>query len=315
MEQYKDKIIILNQENKGVTAARNLGLERATGDYILFVDADDYIDAEMLYKVLLEANDFDIISFSYSIDFLDDKGELRNYQICNSPFYSYRETSDIYNTLFASQIGIGEKDLVRWARGGRLKENKLKGFTWCYLIKRSIVEKNSIRFRTNIIYNEDAIFNIEVFEYAKTAAFTNYVVYHYEKREGVGASYLIARNPKEMAYNKLALLHAKEEIYFKELKKEKDIISLFCASNIFSLVEMSDLCSQFSGGYNVLKEYIDSESVKRSIREIKLSHQRVIFKIMLFIYKIHAEWLLYLIMKLLNKFNINFREISLKRIK
>ena len=152
-----------------MSAARNLGLERATGDYILFVYADDYIDAEMLYKVLLEANDFDIISFSYSIDFLDDKGELRNYQICNLPFYSYRETSDIYNTLFASQIGIGEKDLVRWARGGRLKENKLKGFTWCYLINRSIVEKNSIRFRTNIIYNEDAIFNIEVFEYAKTA--------------------------------------------------------------------------------------------------------------------------------------------------
>lgn len=78
---------------------------------------------------------------------------------------------------------------------------------------------------------------------------------------------------------------------------------------------MSDLCSQFSGGYNVLKEYIDSESVKRSIREIKSSHQRVIFKIMLFIYKIHAEWLLYIIMKLLNKFNINFREIGLKRIK
>lgn len=44
-------------------------------------------------------------------------------------------------------------------------------------------------------------------------------------------------------------------------------MSLFCASNIFSLVEMSDLCSQFSGGYNVLKEYIDSESVKRALEK------------------------------------------------
>jgi len=64
-EQFaaKDKrIIFLNQENQGVSAARNAGLDICTGDYISFVDSDDYISSDMIEFLVnnLEKNDFDI---------------------------------------------------------------------------------------------------------------------------------------------------------------------------------------------------------------------------------------------------------------
>ena len=51
LEEYGDKIKIINQENKGAAAARNAGIKIASKDYITFIDADDYIDKDLLDKL------------------------------------------------------------------------------------------------------------------------------------------------------------------------------------------------------------------------------------------------------------------------
>ncbi len=68
--EYSEKdsrIIFVHQDNKGVSAARNKGLELATGEYIGFVDSDDYIDREMYSTLveLLEQNGADIAACGY----------------------------------------------------------------------------------------------------------------------------------------------------------------------------------------------------------------------------------------------------------
>lgn len=65
LDEYREKdirLIAIHQENQGVSAARNKGLDVATGDYIAFVDADDYIHPEMYEKLVkaLEDNQADI---------------------------------------------------------------------------------------------------------------------------------------------------------------------------------------------------------------------------------------------------------------
>ena len=63
-KNFPDKIIVIHQENKGVSEARNAGLNIAKGDYITFLDIDDYIKNEMYFKLMSKAIDeeFDIVA-------------------------------------------------------------------------------------------------------------------------------------------------------------------------------------------------------------------------------------------------------------
>ena len=57
--EYDKRIILINQENKGVSSARNAGIEKASGEYLGFVDSDDYIEAEMYSKLYNSAKRYD----------------------------------------------------------------------------------------------------------------------------------------------------------------------------------------------------------------------------------------------------------------
>ena len=72
LEEYAQKderIKIINQENQGVSVARNVGIDNATGDYILFVDSDDWIDRDTckILKIELENEYYDLIIFNHSV--------------------------------------------------------------------------------------------------------------------------------------------------------------------------------------------------------------------------------------------------------
>lgn len=69
IESYKT-VKLINVPNGGQGKARNFGMKNATGKYILFVDADDYIDNNLLFNIdnIVDKNDYDIIKFKYKIE-------------------------------------------------------------------------------------------------------------------------------------------------------------------------------------------------------------------------------------------------------
>ena len=76
-KQYNDKILLLSQPNNGESFARNKGLELATGDYILFLDSDDWIEKDYIYTLLNNIKDNDIVisgfkryNFNYEYQYL-----------------------------------------------------------------------------------------------------------------------------------------------------------------------------------------------------------------------------------------------------
>jgi len=76
-KKYPDKIVGLKKENGGQASARNLGLSKAKGDYILFVDSDDYISVDTCKDIYESAvsNNYDIVLFDYYIE----KGKEQKY--------------------------------------------------------------------------------------------------------------------------------------------------------------------------------------------------------------------------------------------
>lgn len=160
--QYEKKIvdnskglvikIISHEENKGVAAARNTGLQNATGELIYYVDADDFIDEgaiELLVKKQQE-NDADIVGCSWYLSFNQNKRRM------NQPPFN--------DSLEAIQQMLNGK--MRWN-------------LWLFMVKRSLYEDYNIRFIPGMNMGEDLMVIMKLFVHANKVAFVNDALYHY----------------------------------------------------------------------------------------------------------------------------------------
>lgn len=170
-EQYASRYEnwrVIHQENSGLAAARNTGLDHAAGKYIVFLDSDDYIEKEYLMKayVVLEEDGFDVCSFS-----------------------SRRTDEDglyLYEQRFLDMVEVWEG--VQAEQERFLTEYFLQykgGWEACFhVFRREIIERNQIRFDTSLTFAEDLPFTFEYMLYVNRYAKLPDVLYNYTKRTG-----------------------------------------------------------------------------------------------------------------------------------
>jgi glycosyltransferase involved in cell wall biosynthesis len=158
------RIRVVHQENAGLSAARNAGLAEASGEYCLFVDADDWCEPEMVASMISAAriSGVDCAIVGYSIDYRDD-----GYGIVKVP------ESD---RVFRGRSGISEAIFALDSMG-------MFNVVWNKLYRRDLLEQNDILFRHDAVPGEDLIFNAEYFRCIGSCAFVASVLYHYERRE------------------------------------------------------------------------------------------------------------------------------------
>ncbi len=123
-EKYPDIIKSYTQENSGQASARNRGLEYAGGEFISFIDSDDYMELDAYERAYTKAKetDSDIVCFGF-YEIKNGKKEERNYT------FLYEDENDVRYVLNEAS-------------------------PWNKLIKRSLIEENSIRFNENRIYED-----------------------------------------------------------------------------------------------------------------------------------------------------------------
>ena len=132
-----NNISVCHQENGGISAARNKGLSVANGDYLWWVDGDDFItkDALTILNTLILKYDkkLDVLGFSFN-------------EIKKDKITSYRK-----------------KEILIPVNGETFLKYYDRLAVWSFLYKRSVIQGNSINFYDNITLFEDNFFNIEVF--------------------------------------------------------------------------------------------------------------------------------------------------------
>lgn len=160
-----DNFKLINQKNEGVASARNIGINKSSGEYIYFMDPDDEMDHVLLensIKVMSE-NSSELIIFGYQKVNCD--GEILKYRIPN----------------FSNKI-IEEDD--KYKLFNYLNSNELFNPPWNKLYKKNIIIGNKIKF-PNIKKGEDAAFNCEYFRVIKNITILDKSLYRYlVSREG-----------------------------------------------------------------------------------------------------------------------------------
>lgn len=161
LARYKD-ITVIKQTNKGSGVARNLGLQQAKGEYVLFMDSDDWLVDGALEKIIHEAKnlDLDILIFGGKIY---SKGRLR----CGR--YSVNKIPKKYrNRVFSKQEF---KDEIF----------KFPSTAWTKLYKRDFLIKNNIRFQ-EIFVGQDQLFFVDSMLKSERIAVLDEDLYCYWKR-------------------------------------------------------------------------------------------------------------------------------------
>ena len=158
LDQYskKDKRIkVFNKKNGGVSSAKNLGLEKAKGEYITFVDPDDYIEKDYLtYLIkLIEENDADIaLSLLYK-DNYDDK------QITNDTIKEYDSKTALIEILNRNiNVGVWEKMFIT-----------------------NLIDENKIKFDETMSMGEGFDFNCHAFSCANKIMAGKRKIYYYTR--------------------------------------------------------------------------------------------------------------------------------------
>lgn len=136
----KDKRIkYIATENRGVSSARNKGLELASGKNIMFVDADDFLINNILEDLLEIEDGKELISFSVRKVSCDDVLDL---------------TNSTYKCILRSSVIPTENYIENVIRNGN-------GYVWNKVFKKDVVDANNIRFDEELAISEDMVFLIE----------------------------------------------------------------------------------------------------------------------------------------------------------
>ena len=156
LKAYKEKIVLIDvKENKGVSHARNLGLEKATGDYVSFIDVDDDFELDMHGKIITKMMKEDA-----------DVG------MCN-----FDEVDFGNRNVKKSYIDLKYNDLTQIEVIKLFLRDKLIGSIWSTVYSKSLVE--NARFVEKISIGEDRLFQLSVALKAKKTVFIDEDLYHY----------------------------------------------------------------------------------------------------------------------------------------
>jgi len=150
---YPEIIKVIHQKNAGVSAARNAGLDAATGEWICFVDSDDWVEPDMIETMLAHSESADVHIY----------GHYKKY---------------LYKTITwkYSNNALSEETKKNYRHQ---KQILINSAVWGKLIRRSLIEKINLRFCIGLPRGEDQIFLLYVIHHAEKVMLHENIFYNY----------------------------------------------------------------------------------------------------------------------------------------
>ncbi len=180
LEEYRKRdarIRVINQNNKGLSEARNVGIQSASGEFIYMIDSDDYLELDALEKLycLCKTNSLDILFFDF-VSFYDETGEIPPSQLRRSACTNVYDGVSFLAVQRSKRAHITSACLI--------------------MLRRGFVEEHGFRFYPGIVH-EDELFCFQILMEAKKVTFVDWKFYHRRiRKNSIMTATKSARNVK-----------------------------------------------------------------------------------------------------------------------
>lgn len=214
------RVILITQSNQGISGARNTGLAKASGELVMFVDGDDWLDINAISMLLGGYKDEDIVVFSYTREF---------------------KSTSLRKDLYVN--GIYPAEFIQRRLLGPLNEEKARvdsldslAPVWGKMYKRSVLPQHlNFKDLREIGTWEDGFFNIEILNNCNKVLVVNKPLYHYRKSNIGSFTSIYKENLQQKWLVKFHLL----DMFLKDHDKDK---SFFAALNNRVCLTFLGLC-------------------------------------------------------------------------
>ncbi len=156
-KKYKN-IIVIDKENEGLSMARNRGVQKSSGKYIIFVDSDDYVSNKLLEEVDKKIDDSDILRFQIATE--DEE---------------YTKINEYHEEEFESMCGY---DAFKYLSSYHFVEP-----AWCYVIRKNYYIENKFSFKKGVYHEDFGLIPYVIYKARKVKS-VGFIGYYYIQRNG-----------------------------------------------------------------------------------------------------------------------------------
>lgn len=161
------RIHVIHKTNEGVSVARNTGVDNAQGEYVLFLDADDYFEPntlDILTDQIAKEQKPDVIVFSLAREYQDSSVSILPMYENGKVFASEQENQQLQTDVLKAPLDIN-----------------ILVFPYCKCIKRVLLANMQPCFPAGIAMCEDVVFAVKLFAHTKKVVYIDTVLYHYRQ--------------------------------------------------------------------------------------------------------------------------------------
>lgn len=186
------RIRLIDQENQGVSAARNHGIDAASGELLMFLDADDWYEEDAFGVVAANWEpSMEMLFFDY-------------YDVAAHRVKHKKKVFKPDRVEFSNMAGYSMKHLTFIFCGGYTKEtgaHTLIGAPWGKVYKTEFIKRMRIRFPADVFVNEDVVFNICASVFMKKAVYVSEIIYNYSMHGNSASAVMYKKDGEKLIWN------------------------------------------------------------------------------------------------------------------
>lgn len=271
------RVKVIHKKNEGLGFARNSGLEIASGEYVAFVDSDDFVENEMYKELYNEAN-------SKKLEAV----------FCNYYFYKKKGNTKVINDVLKNEYCVNSEEIFNFilnmigSEPTSKEDRKYTMSVWHGIYSNSIIQQYKVLFPSERqIISEDIIFHINFLYHTKKIGYINTNYYYYcENGLSLSKSYRPDR------FEKYKILHREIINLLASLypNKNKDVI---LSANRLLLGYVRNMCLNYKNSTNEIKFILDDPYLKNIIIQYPYNKLPIKYSFFIILMKFRQANLIY----------------------